>query len=465
MWLPDQSGKTHSGGKGMAVTDLVDFSQARKLVEDVFLTAVKAADPTVAVQGALTVKKDGLVVARGRRHWKHIYVVAFGKAACAMTEGALARIPAAYLAAQPIVVTNDENAREVEGCRVFASGHPLPDERGMAAAREIVAMLDQATRQDLVLVLVSGGGSALLPLPADGISLEEKIEATGLLLASGAGISQVNAVRKHLSAIKGGQLVRKALPASVRGLILSDVIGDDLSSIASGPTVPDPTRFSVCRAILKDYGIWKKLPDAVRDHIRKGYQGLVRETPKLGGVEDKAARNILVGSNALSLKAMEGAISGEGVNLHRYSHALTGEARNEAAKLVSHIKTLGRELEKGPVAVTAGGETTVTLSGQGKGGRNQEFALAFALEAERQQLKANWTFLSAGTDGRDGPTDAAGAVVDTGTLNRMRTAGGDPEALLADNDAYNALCLSDDLIKIGGTGTNVADLQLALVWV
>lgn len=464
MWLPDRSGKTYSGGKAMAVTDLLDSPRARKLGEEAFLTAVKAADPTAAVQEALTVKKDGLVVARGKRHWKHVYVVAFGKAACAMAEGALARIPAAYLAAQPIVVTNDENAREVEGCRVFASGHPLPDERGMAAAQEIVTMLGQATRQDLVLVLVSGGGSALLPLPADGVSLEEKIETTDLLLASGAGISQVNAVRKHLSAIKGGQLAQKALPATVRALILSDVIGDDLSSIASGPTVPDPTRFSLCRAILKDYDVWRKLPEAVRNRIRKGAEGLLNETPKPGGAVDRSVRNILVGGNLISLKAMEKALSGDQVKLRRYSNTLTGEARNEAAKLVSRLKSLNKEAQGGPLAITAGGETTVTLTGQGRGGRNQEFALAFALEAERQQLDLNWVFLSAGTDGRDGPTDAAGAIVDCQTLHRIREAGGDPLVLLDDNDAYNALSLSDDLIRIGGTGTNVADLQLALIW-
>lgn len=449
----------------MALQERMGISQARDLAETAFLAGVKAADPDKAVRAALCLKKTGLSVADGKDVWRHVFLIAFGKAACAMTEGALAVIPPEYLAAPPIVVTNDENFQEMDGCRVFASGHPLPDARGMKAAQEIAALLNQTTKEDLVLVLVSGGGSALLPLPAEGISLDEKIQTTDLLLASGAGISQVNAVRKHLSAIKGGQLAQKALPASVHALILSDVIGDDLSSIASGPTVPDPTRFSLCRAILKDYGVWTKLPAAVLARLRKGHQGLLPETPKPGGDVDRQVHNTLVGSNALSLKAMEEAVTKQGIVVRRYDDALTGEARDEAAKLIAYLKTLNKDVKRGPMAVTAGGETTVTLSGKGKGGRNQEFALAFAIEAERQELGMNWEFLSAGTDGRDGPTDAAGAVVDAQTLARMRDAGGNPAALLAENDAYNALSLSGDLIKIGGTGTNVADLQLALIWV
>lgn len=449
----------------MALQERMGISQARDLAETAFLAGVKAADPDKAVRAALCLKKTGLSVAGVKDVWRHVFLIAFGKAACAMTEGALAVIPPEYLAAPPIVVTNDENFQEMDGCRVFASGHPLPDARGMKAAQEIAALLDQTTKEDLVLVLVSGGGSALLPLPAEGISLDEKIQTTDLLLASGAGISQVNAVRKHLSALKGGQLAQKALPACVHALILSDVIGDDLSSIASGPTVPDPTRFSLCRAILKDYGVWTKLPDAVLARLRKGHQGLLSETPKPDGDVDRQVHNTLVGSNALSLKAMEEAVTKQGIVVRRYDDALTGEARDEAAKLVAYLKTLNKDVKRGPMAVTAGGETTVTLSGKGKGGRNQEFALAFAIEAERQELGMNWEFLSAGTDGRDGPTDAAGAVVDAQTLARMRDAGGNPAALLAENDAYNALSISGDLIKIGGTGTNVADLQLALIWV
>ncbi|MGZ5052162.1 MAG: glycerate kinase type-2 family protein [Methylobacter sp.] len=417
----------------------------------IFRAGISAADPYQAVKRHLA---PDLLNAYAKVH-----LIAFGKAACAMAQAALEIIPYYLLADKGIAVTNYENVTQIDHIDVIGASHPLPDEAGLNGAKLIAERLQQAQQDELVLVLVSGGGSALIPYPADQISLQEKIATTDLLLASGATINQVNCVRKHLSRLKGGGLVRMAAPAHVHALILSDVLGDDLSSIASGPTVPDDTTYADAIDILTSKSIWDRLPDSVRRHLEQGKQGLIAETPKSGDAVFANTGHTLIGSNALSVEAMRQAAQNLGYDTELYSSHLSGEARIVGTALADECERLQHK----KIALLAGGETTVTLIGGGRGGRNQEMALAFALAAEQQCLTGNWAFLSGGTDGRDGPTDAAGGIVDPETLTRMRQTGINPAERLADNDSYHALKASNDLLNTGATGTNVADLQILLI--
>ncbi len=336
---------------------------------------------------------------------------------------------------------------------------------GLKAAQIIAERVQNAQEHELVLVLVSGGGSALIPYPAGQITLQEKIATTDLLLASGATINQINCVRKHLSQLKGGGLARMAAPAHLHALILSDVLGDDLSTIASGPTVADDTTYADAIEILKTKGVWEQVPTNVRQHLEQGKLGHIAETPKPGDDVFKNTGHTLIGSNTISVNAMLEAAKNLGYETELYSDHLSGEARTVGATLVAQCvkRRLKSPPQNNPIALLAGGETTVTLKGNGRGGRNQEMALAFAIAAEQQGLTGNWTFLSGGTDGRDGPTDAAGGIVDSNTIKRMTQAGVNPIELLENNDSYTALKASDDLVITGATGTNVADLQILLI--
>lgn len=414
---------------------------------EIFQAGVEAADSYLAVKHCLD-----LNVLLGK-----IHVIAFGKAACAMAQAAVELIPSPQLQTA-IAVTNYENVVAVDKVEVLGAGHPLPDNNGFHAAQRVARIVEQATIDETVLVLISGGGSALLPYPVDSISLEEKIATTDLLLASGATINEINCVRKHLSRLKGGGLAKLAYPAKVHALILSDVLGDDLSTIASGATVPDSTTYTDAIAVLKP--VWARVPESIRLHLTQGAQGLIAETPKADNAIFEHCRHVLCGSNAISLTAAQLAAEQLGYETQIYSEQLCGIARKEAEQLAYSIQSV-RTIK---LAILAGGETTVNVTGTGKGGRNQEFALAFALAAEKVGLK-NWTLLSGGTDGRDGPTDAAGGVVDSNSLTRMRKAGIDPAQYLDNNDAYHALLTSsNDLLITGATGTNVADLQILLLY-
>jgi glycerate 2-kinase len=433
----------------------------------IFQAGVAAADPYQAVKRCLIVEDNQLQIllndngVKRTSDWTKIHLIAFGKAACPMIKAALEIIPAHYLSGNAIAVTNYENVKPVRGVEVIGAAHPLPDEAGFNAAKRCAEMAKNAKAGELVLVLVSGGGSALIPYPVDSVTLQEKIRTTDLLLASGATINQINCVRKHLSQLKGGGLARMVAPADCHALILSDVIGDDLSAIASGPTVPDDTTFSDAIDVLKSKGIWHKAPNSVRQYLESGQQGKTKETAKPDDACFAKTSHTLIGSNTLSVKAIMKAAQDQGFDAILYSDNLCGEARDEAEKLVHFAKyhITGNR----PIALLAGGETTVTLKGNGRGGRNQEMALAFAIQAQELELPGNWVFLSGGTDGRDGPTDAAGGIIDSGTIQRMLKAGVDPNALLDNNDAYNALKSSQDLLMTGATGTNVADLQVLLI--
>ena len=429
-----------------------------------FQAGITAADPHSAVKSYLQFENDELQI--GHRHydnWNKVHIIAFGKAACAMAQAAQQVIPKAQLAESGIVVTTYDNVRQLEGFEVFGASHPLPDANGLAAAQKIAAKVQQAGKNELILTLISGGGSALLPYPVEGISLDDKITTTQLLLSCGADINQINCVRKHLSRFKGGGLARLATPATMHALILSDVLGDDLSAIASGPTVADDTTFAEATDILKSKMIWDRVPSAVRDYLEQGANGLKPETPKSGDPLFNAVSETLIGSNNLSVDAVVNTAHQLGYDTQIFSRHLSGEARQVAEQLVQHAKTLFEQGITQPTAVIAGGETTVTLTGNGLGGRNQEMALAFALAAERQALPSRWAFLSGGTDGRDGPTDAAGGIVDNHTVNKIRASGIGPQTALNNNDSYTALSAANDLVMTGTTGTNVADLQILLL--
>jgi glycerate 2-kinase len=435
------------------LADQADPFSLRQDALSIFKAGIAAADPYQAVRHYLTPELLS--------HYAKVHVIAFGKAACAMAQAAQDIIPGGMLAGRGIAVTNYENATPVDNVDVIGASHPLPDAAGLDGARLIADRVRSAKENELVLVLVSGGGSALIPYPAGQITLQEKIATTDLLLACGATINQINCVRKHLSLLKGGGLARIAMPANVHALILSDVLGDDPSSIASGPTVADETTYANATEILKDKGIWDRVPVNVRQHLEQGKLGHIAETPKPGDDIFKNTGYTLIGSNTLSVNAMLEAARKLGYLTELYSKHLSGEARTVGDVLAAQCAESLPQSK--PLALLAGGETTVTLKGTGRGGRNQEMALAFALAAEQHGLTGNWAFLSGGTDGRDGPTDAAGGLVDNNTVKRMAQAGVNPVELLENNDSYNALKASGDLVNTGATGTNVADLQILLI--
>lgn len=448
----------------------------RKDCLSIFQSGINAADPYQAVKDCLFVAENHFEITLGSRdssnkrlgRWQKIRVIAFGKAACKMAEAANDVIPNHRLAAKPIAITNYENAENqkkstLNKIEVIGASHPLPDKVGEAAAEKVIKQLKNTSTDELVLVLISGGGSALIPYPANGISLDDKIVTTKQLLASGATINQINCVRKHLSRLKGGRLAQLIAPADLHTLILSDVMGDDLDAIASGPTVADNTSFADAIKILKDYQVWNTIPETVKQLLDKGIQGIIPETPKSNDIAFKNTSHTIVASNSISLKAITGKAEQLAYKSTIYSEALFGEASEVAEQLVLFSKQLIKKGLKQPTAILAGGETTVTLSGTGSGGRNQEMALAFAIAAEKHQLKGKWVFLSAGTDGRDGPTDAAGGLVDPDTLKRITKARANPINRLNNNDSYAALKKSQDLVIIGATGTNVADLQILLI--
>lgn len=443
----------------------------RKNALAIYQAGIDAADPYQAVKNCLNYSDHHFEIALDtsdnkktrRGEWSKIHIIAFGKAACKMAKAANDVIPDYRLASKPIAITNHENAIALKNIEVISAGHPLPDKAGLKATHQLIERLKKTLAGELVLVLVSGGGSALIPCPTEGITLDDKIATTDLLLASGATIMQINCVRKHLSRLKGGHLAKLAAPADLHALILSDVLGDDLSSIASGPTVPDNTTFAEAIAILEEKKIWDKVALNVKTLLKKGVQGEIKETPKPDELFFENTSHTLIGSNSVSLKAMSKAATALGYKTEVFSEQLTGEAKDAAELWVQHTKHRTESGLNQPTALLSGGETTVTLKGTGRGGRNQEMALSFAINAEIQALKGKWTFLSGGTDGRDGPTDAAGGMVDPETIYRIKQKKANPEQRINNNDSYSALKKSQDLIMTGATGTNVADLQVLLI--
>ncbi|MCG8603815.1 glycerate kinase [bacterium] len=441
----------------------MDTPKLRQHALEIFQSGLQAADPKKAVHRFVQREGQTLEVHGQRYHledFENIYVVGGGKAGASMSmaieeilgdrlSGGIINVKYGHTESLKVVKTNEAD-------------HPVPDEAGMKGTHQIVQLLRTTGPNDLIICLISGGGSALLPLPVDGVSLREKQEITKRLLACGANINQMNAVRKHISQIKGGQLARVAYPSPLVTLMLSDVIGNYLDVIASGPTVPDTSTFQEVKDLMGHFKIWNDLPDSVRSHIAKGLSGEIEETPKEGDEIFSKTQNVIVGSNIQAVLAAEAHAKSLGYHTLVLSSFIEGETKEVArvhAAIAKEILQTDHPITK-PACVVTGGETTVTIRGDGKGGRNQEFALAAALDIAGLE---SVVVLSGGTDGTDGPTDAAGALCDGETIRRAEEKQLSPLEHLMNNDAYPFFQKLDDLIITGPTNTNVMDLRLILV--
>jgi glycerate-2-kinase len=430
---------------------------------EVLEAALEAVDPKRAVLECLSLSGDGIRVGSRRVRLSNdasIVVVGGGKAGGAMAEGVEEALGDRVTAGSVNVLSGTERRFKLRRIRLNPASHPIPDEAGVQGARDMMGLVSGLSAGDLVICLISGGGSALMPLPAEGVTLADIQGVTGRLLRAGATINELNAVRKHLSAFKGGQLARACRPARVVSLILSDVVGDPLDTIASGPTAPDPTTFADAIDVLERHGVWGEAGEAVRRHLSGGARGVVPETPKPGDPLFRSVRNVVVASNlTASEKAVEAARK-MGYRSLLLTTRLEGEARHAGA-LVSGLAR-GASLDghplRPPACIVLGGETTVAVKGDGIGGRNQELALS----ASRKIGGLNCVIAALGTDGIDGPTDAAGALADGATSAKASEKGMDPDAFLARNDSYSFFKALGDNIFTGPTGTNVNDLTLVL---
>ncbi|HEY7746370.1 MAG TPA: glycerate kinase [Desulfuromonadales bacterium] len=427
------------------------------IVEQIFRGSLREAAPDAAVRRQADAVREQFHRAGCRR----LVTVGFGKAAPVMA-GALAESLDGLLESGLVVTKYDHTLGALpDRIKVCEAGHPVPDGNGLRATAELIDLVQAADVRTLIVTLISGGGSALLVSPQDGISLADKQRTTSLLLNAGADIGELNTVRKHLSRVKGGRLAEAAYPATVVSLILSDVIGDRLDVIASGPTAADPTTYGEALGILERYRLSEQVPPPVLDLLRRGDRGDIPETPKAGSPFLDRVENIIVGSNRQALEAAARSAREHGFTVEILSVELAGEAREVGRQLARQALTAaGRKSGDTGLCLLAGGETTVTVRGKGKGGRNMELALAFAIEIEGQP---GITLLSAGTDGTDGPTDAAGAIVDGETVVSARLKGLDPREYLDNNDSYNFFKTCGGLLITGATGTNVMDIQILVL--
>lgn len=443
------------------------LQEMREMARAAFLKAVSSVDPYERLKSLLSVDGGRLIIdhpdqkeAFDLSQFQRLFIVGTGKASCPMAR-ALEEVLGDRIL-RGLITTKYGHSLPLKYTEVIEAGHPIPDQKGWEGALRIKELLRGTGPRDLVFFLLSGGGSALLPLPAEGITLEEKQELTQLLLDSGADIKEINTIRKHLSQIKGGWVARWAYPATVITFILSDVVGDPLDVIASGPTVPDPSTFQEAWEILKKYDLINEVAPSIRNHLLAGVEGRLEETPKKGEKVFEKVHNLIIGSNMIALQAAEREFLSLGFHTLTLSSSIVGETR-EAARfhgaIVREIFSTGRPVPK-PACLLSGGETTVTIRGKGLGGRNQEFVLAGALEIDGLEKTV---LLSGGTDGTDGPTDAAGAIADHQTILRAKALGMDPGKHLQNNDAYRFFERLGDLLITGPTRTNVMDLHILLI--
>jgi glycerate 2-kinase len=444
------------------------LEEMRTHAQEIFRSGLEAVDPYEAVKRFVRVEGETLHLGREKataremdlRAFDRILVVGGGKATAPMA-AALEDILGSRIR-QGIVNVKYGFTRALSRIEIIEAGHPLPDENGVLGTQKILGLLNGAGEKDLIFSLISGGGSALLPQPAGAITLEEKQAITRTLLECGASIDEINALRKHISLSKGGQMARAAYPATTINLMLSDVVGDRMDVIASGPFVPDTSTFETVGEIIRRYGL-RDVPAKVEAHLEAGARGDIPETPKEGDPAFDRVFNFIVGSNILALEAAQRAAGFLGYGTLVLSSMVEGETREVArvhTAIAREILKTGHPLSP-PACIISGGETTVTIQGNGLGGRNQEFCLAAAMDlgdvAERVVI------LSGGTDGNDGPTDAAGGIVDPLTLERAREAGIKAQDFLKDNNAYAFLKKTGDLLITGPTNTNVMDVRLVLV--
>jgi len=444
------------------------LGKMRSEAVELFNAAVKRVDPYEAVRNFVRLRQGTLILGHGDQaeveleldSFDRIFVVGGGKATAPMAR-AIEDLMGKRIDCGVINVKYGFK-EELSFTEIIEASHPLPDKRGVEGTAQIMELLEKAGENDLVFSLISGGGSALMPYPANGISLEEKQAVTRELLECGASIDEINAIRKHISQSKGGQMARAAFPATTVNLMLSDVVGDRMDVIASGPFVPDRSSFQDAWAVLRKYEL-KDIPASIRRYLQEGREGKVPETPTQGDPIFEKVYNFIVGSNILALEAAKEAGERMGYQCLILSSMVEGETREVAkvhAAIAKEILKSGRPLNP-PACIISGGETTVTIHGHGLGGRNQEFCLACALELE--DLPARVVILSGGTDGNDGPTDAAGAMVDPLTVERGKSLGLDASSFLEENDSYHFFEKTRDLLITGPTRTNVMDVRLVLV--
>ncbi|MGH7783438.1 MAG: glycerate kinase type-2 family protein, partial [Candidatus Binatia bacterium] len=427
----------------------------------IFAAGLRAADPAEAIFRHVRRHANVLEIADHSydlSKYRDLYVVGAGKGSAKMA-GAVAKL-LWDLISGTIVIVKYNYSLPIPNINIIEAGHPIPDLNGSSASAELIDLLKHTTQEDLVICLISGGASALLTSPAEDLSLGDKQETTRLLLSCGAQIYEMNAVRKHISKVKGGRLAKLAFPSTVISLILSDVIGDPIETIGSGPTAADPSTFADCRGIIEHYGLQKKMPLAVTRLLQKGARGELEETPKPSDPVFDRVQNVIIGNNRLALETAKRQAEALGYNAVVLTHLVEGEAAELAiahAALAKQIVNTGKPLQR-PACVISGGEATVTLRGNGLGGRNQEFALAAALEISGLE---SVVVLSGGTDGTDGPTNAAGGMIDGTTIKRGEDL--DASDYLSRNDSYHFLNFTNDLLITGPTFTNIMDLRLILV--
>lgn len=450
------------------MVEIFSLDKMRRMAKTIFLKALSAVNPSIILKDRIRIEKDYLRIKIDENLEKtfnlntfhKILVVGTGKASNSMAL-AIEEIFGNRIT-KGLITTKYGHLLPLKKTEIIEAGHPLPDQNGYEGAKKIQNLLKESGPNDLVIFLLSGGGSALLPFPAEGIGLKEKQEVTQLLLDCGADIKEINTIRKHISKMKGGWLAQWAYPSTVIGFILSDVVGDQLDAIGSGPTVPDPTTFGEAWEILKKYDLLNEISPSIQKYLQLGIKGKREETPKPGDAVFEKVYNSLIGSNILALRVAEKEASSLGFNTLILSSSIEGETREAArfhSAIAKEVISSGNPIPK-PACILSGGETTVTIKGNGLGGRNQEFALAGAIEINGIEKVV---LLSGGTDGTDGPTDATGAVADHTTVPRAKSMGLDPKAHLENNDAYPFFQKLGDLLITGPTHTNVMDVRILLV--
>jgi glycerate-2-kinase len=439
--------------------------KAREIVLDVIEALLDEVEPKKIVKSQIQLTNETLIVGEKSfdlSSFNNILIVGGGKASGFMAE-ALEEILGDRIKHGLIVVPKGTSGKyKTKKTAFHEASHPIPDNSSVEGARKIVNLVSHAQEDDLVICLISGGGSSLMALPRTGILLENEQKVTDLLLKCGATINEINTIRKHISAFKGGQLAKAAYPATVLGLLLSDVLGDPLDIIASGPTVPDSSSFEDANKILKKYDLLEKVPVSVKKVLSKGEKGLIEETPKKDDPIFKKVYNVVIGNNRLACQAAVKAMKKSGLNTMFLSSFMEGEAREVGttlSALTKEVLTSCNPLPP-PVGIVVGGETTVTVTGKGKGGRNQELALAAAIMIQGLE---RIVISSISTDGVDGPTDAAGALVDGVTLRHSNELGLDARMFIKNNDSYEFFSHVGGLIYTGPTGTNVNDIIIMIV--
>lgn len=434
--------------------------------QEIITAALTAADPQHSVQRFL--KRDGDVLRVGEMSYllpdfRRVVILGFGKASTAMAEAAQT-VLGDWLSGG-LVVTKYGHSRSLERIEVVEAGHPLPDEEAVRGAMGLLRYVGTTTPDDLIIALVSGGGSALLTLPVDGVSLVDLQVVNAELLRSGASIHQINTIRKHLSRVKGGNLARWLFPAKIISLVLSDVVGNDIDVIASGPFSPDPTTFDAAWEILVAYGLENKFPSSVLEYLQRGIRMEIPETPKQGDPSFHDVQTLIIGDNRSAALAAVERVRALGFETRLLTTSLQGEARNVGREIVEEhlVRASTANDRAGPVALILGGETTVTVLGDGKGGRNQELTLSAAIAMNEIGLMRT-RLISFATDGGDGPTEAAGAVADSASVARAERLGLDAGDHLSRSDSFSFFSALDDLVVTGPTGTNVNDITVGLLY-